>query len=85
METDIPGFGYCARESFHRGVGCSCTGRHVKGLKTKEVGQSSNAMVIDNARSDCLAESKVDEHLAHHLVHVCDSFDRKLRKETKFR
>ena len=54
-------------------------------LRPEEVGQSSNAMVIDNAHSDCLAESKVDEHLAHHLVHVFGNLDRKLREETKFR
>jgi hypothetical protein len=42
-------------------------------------------MVLDNACSDCLAKSKVDEHLAHHLVHVCGNLNRKLRKETKFR
>ena len=58
---------------------------NVRGLKTKEVGQSNNAMVIDNASSACLAEFKVDEHLTHHLVHVFGNLDRKLRKETKFR
>ena len=59
-------------------------GINVRGLKTKEVSQSNNAMVVDNASSDCLAESKVDEHLAHHLVHVFGKINRKLRKETKF-
>ena len=59
-------------------------GINVGGLKTKEVCQSNNAMVVDNASSDCLAKSKVDEHLAHHLVYVCGNVDRKLRKETKF-
>ena len=60
-------------------------GINVRGLKTKEVGQSNNAMVVDNASSNCPAESKVDEHLAHHLVHVFGNLDRKLRKETKLR
>ena len=55
-----------------------------RGLKMKEVGQSNNAMVIDNAHSDCLAKSKVDKHLAHLLVHVCGNLNRKLREEMKF-
>ena len=54
-------------------------GIDVRGLETEEISQSNDAMVIDNACSDGLAESKVDKHLTHLLLHVFDDLGRKLR------
>jgi hypothetical protein len=45
-------------------------GVDVRRLETKEIGQGHNAMVVNNACCDGLAESKMNKHLAHLLFHV---------------
>ena len=45
-------------------------GINVRRLKMEEIGQGHNAMVVNDACCNSLAESKMDEHLAHLLFHV---------------
>ena len=49
----------------------------------EEISQSNDAMVVNNACCDGLAESKVDKHLTHLLFHVFDDLGRKLREEAR--
>ena len=49
----------------------------------EEVGQGNNAMVIDDARCDGLAESEMDKHLTHLLFHVGGVVGQKFHKEGK--
>jgi hypothetical protein len=60
-------------------------GIDVRRLKTEEIGQSNDAMVVNNACCDGLAESKMDKHLTHLLFHAFDNLGRKLREEAKIR
>ena len=58
-------------------------GIDVRRLKTEEIGQGNNAMVVNDACCDGLAESEVDEHLTHLLFHVDHVACRKLREKAK--
>ena len=58
-------------------------GINVRRLKTEEIGQSNDAMVVNNACCSGLAESKVDKHLMHLLFHIFDDLGQKLREEAK--
>ena len=45
-------------------------GIDIRGLEMKKIGQSHNAMIINDACHDGLTEAKMNEHLAHLLFHV---------------